>query len=240
MTTGKELAELAWKMVTDYYGPSKYRYDDTFDNSHGANYNVGLWEGGYWHSDCLGFVHIAVNGFSGDRSKLGGGAVMDSFVWNSNEDMTLYGYCSTHGKYPKADLKPGALLKSSGHVGLYIGEHTRDGITYNSAECTLDGAKGWIPTWTDLATGDRYLRQGGVRLRTSWTDWGYFDVIDYTEPKTDTFPDVTSDQPGYEAIEWAAAQGIVKGFSDGTFRPDEPLTRRQMCIMLQRFAKTLE
>jgi hypothetical protein len=38
-----------------------------------------------------------------------------------------------------------------------------------------------------------------------------------------------------EAIEWAAGSGLVNGFADGTFRPNEPVTRGQLCTILKRF-----
>ena len=36
---------------------------------------------------------------------------------------------------------------------------------------------------------------------------------------------------------WAAANGIVSGFGDGTFRPNEPATRAQAAVMLCGYAK---
>ena len=49
-----------------------------------------------------------------------------------------------------------------------------------------------------------------------------------------TFKDVTEKTSGYKQIMWAAENGIVKGYKDGTFRPSEPCTREQMCVMLYR------
>lgn len=36
---------------------------------------------------------------------------------------------------------------------------------------------------------------------------------------------------------WAAANNIAKGYDDGTFRPDDPLTRQDAILMLYRFFK---
>ena len=38
-------------------------------------------------------------------------------------------------------------------------------------------------------------------------------------------------------IAWAAANGIVTGFEDGTFRPDENVTREQTAAILYRYAQ---
>ena len=48
------------------------------------------------------------------------------------------------------------------------------------------------------------------------------------------FTDVTDDHP-VDAIEWAAEQGITKGYSATEFRPDEPLKRAHALIFLTRF-----
>ena len=40
-----------------------------------------------------------------------------------------------------------------------------------------------------------------------------------------------------EAVEWAAANNIVKGFTDGTFKPDKSVTREQLAAFLSRFAQ---
>ena len=40
----------------------------------------------------------------------------------------------------------------------------------------------------------------------------------------------------YKAILWCYTNGIVKGYSDGTFRPDNPIVRKDTMIMLYRLA----
>ncbi len=39
-----------------------------------------------------------------------------------------------------------------------------------------------------------------------------------------------------EAVRWASANGIVTGYADGTFRPDDPITRQQLAAILWRYA----
>jgi len=48
-----------------------------------------------------------------------------------------------------------------------------------------------------------------------------------TAANTLTFNDVSSDNPYYEAVTNLTAEGIINGFEDGTFKPDEPVTRAQ-------------
>lgn len=48
------------------------------------------------------------------------------------------------------------------------------------------------------------------------------------------FPDVPADSYYADAIQAAYGLGIVDGYSDGTFRPDAPLTRAAACTILYR------
>ena len=52
------------------------------------------------------------------------------------------------------------------------------------------------------------------------------------------FPDddVVPDAWYIEPIEWAVANGVIAGYDDGTFRPDEGITRAQVAVMLCRSA----
>jgi len=56
------------------------------------------------------------------------------------------------------------------------------------------------------------------------------------EPTSDKqFKDVSSDSPFYKAILWAAGEGITTGYDDGTFRPNQVVTRAQFVTFLWRF-----
>ena len=50
------------------------------------------------------------------------------------------------------------------------------------------------------------------------------------------FTDVPADSWYTDAVIWAAENGIVSGFGDGTFRPNDALTRAQAAVMLCAFA----
>ena len=54
------------------------------------------------------------------------------------------------------------------------------------------------------------------------------------EVKTGSFRDVTSAHWAFASVERAAEMGLVAGYSDGTFRPDTPVTRAQFVLMLWR------
>ena len=50
------------------------------------------------------------------------------------------------------------------------------------------------------------------------------------------FPDVTdTEQWYYKPVTWARKTGVVHGYEDGTFRPDEPVTRQEFAQMLYNY-----
>ena len=60
------------------------------------------------------------------------------------------------------------------------------------------------------------------------------------EPDADggaAFTDVAADAWYAEAVGWAAAEGIVDGYGDGRFGPDDALTREQLAAILYRYAR---
>lgn len=52
------------------------------------------------------------------------------------------------------------------------------------------------------------------------------------------FHDVPAGAWYAEAVRWAAGEGIITGYSDGSFRPGAPITREQFAVMLYRFQQS--
>ncbi len=50
------------------------------------------------------------------------------------------------------------------------------------------------------------------------------------------FSDVGDEAWYTEAVRWAASQGIVGGYGNGTFGPNDPITREQLAVMLWRYS----
>ncbi len=50
------------------------------------------------------------------------------------------------------------------------------------------------------------------------------------------FPDVAAGQWYSDAVAWAAANGIVSGYVNGNFGPDDYITREQLCTILCKYA----
>lgn len=51
------------------------------------------------------------------------------------------------------------------------------------------------------------------------------------------FTDVPAGQYYTGAVGWASSVGVVNGYEDDTFRPDDPITREQMAAILCRYAQ---
>ena len=48
------------------------------------------------------------------------------------------------------------------------------------------------------------------------------------------FSDVPADHYAHDAIQSAAAKGIASGYADGTFKPNNPVTKGQFAVMVAR------
>ena len=57
------------------------------------------------------------------------------------------------------------------------------------------------------------------------------------EAPAPAFPDVRADFYYAQPIAWAEANGIVTGYEDGTFGPEDNITREQLAAILYRFAR---
>ena len=49
------------------------------------------------------------------------------------------------------------------------------------------------------------------------------------------FSDVPPSHEAYGAVNWAADVGLTTGYTDGTFKPDRPLSKRHALVFMERF-----
>ena len=59
-------------------------------------------------------------------------------------------------------------------------------------------------------------------------------AFSFQESGEKQFKDLSKDEWYYDSMQTAAANGIVKGFDDGTIRPEESVTREDAAVMLFR------
>ena len=58
-------------------------------------------------------------------------------------------------------------------------------------------------------------------------------------PAAGTYRDVAAGRFYTPYVEWASQHGIVTGIGDGTFRPNQPVTRQEMAVILHRYAAAM-
>jgi hypothetical protein len=63
---------------------------------------------------------------------------------------------------------------------------------------------------------------------------GETGLAGYTPPSTPSFSDVATDYWAHKHIEYCRAEGVVNGYGDGTYGPENPVTRDQMAVYVAR------
>ena len=63
---------------------------------------------------------------------------------------------------------------------------------------------------------------------------------EFDAPATPSFSDVPTTHPFFAEIEWLKAEGITVGNADGTFAPDDAVSRQAMAAFLYRYADSPE
>ncbi|WMY78213.1 esterase-like activity of phytase family protein [Citricoccus sp. I39-566] len=61
---------------------------------------------------------------------------------------------------------------------------------------------------------------------------------DYTAPAESAFEDVPATGTHYEAISWAASEGLVNGYTDGLYKPYDPINRGEVAKVMYQYDLT--
>jgi trigger factor len=72
----------------------------------------------------------------------------------------------------------------------------------------------------------------GMAVTVLWRIEGAPDMAALDMP----FSDVDDDVWYCDAVKWAAAEGIINGYRDGTFRPNNTIYRQDLALILNRYA----
>lgn len=172
-------------------------------------------------------------------------------TWISRESYTLPQNSTAADLLNAAMDKHGFAVNNSGG---YVSAVTWNGTTL--AETDHGPYSGWMFTvngrFTSTSMNDTVLRSGDSVV------WQYVD--DYTteivwdddgsgtpsasgkpeearpEEACPSFPDVPADAWYAEAVEAVTAAGLFSGYCDGTFGPDDSVTRGQLAVILHRLA----
>ena len=68
------------------------------------------------------------------------------------------------------------------------------------------------------------------------------NVVGVCRPQYQPEPKIVDDVTGHwftPSVEWAREKGLIKNYPDGSFKPNQPITRAEACVMLERFYQLL-
>ena len=102
---------------------------------------------------------------------------------------------------------------------------------YELGTLTVTDANGSKLTLTDKGDG-KYtftMPAAKVTIRAAFVEKAPVSTLPFT--------DVAADAWYADAVNWAAAKGIVNGYGDGTFGPEDAITREQMAVLLYNYAR---
>lgn len=154
---------------------------------------------------------------------------------------------------PESIAAKASLARELGLAGIGFWELSQDsgGVLVQSARAAFTGTG-----FRDAAPGSWYAAAVERVSREGWMDGtapqtfspgvsvtrGMFAAILHRmegEPAAGACPfrDVPADHYCAAAAAWAAENGIVTGYGDGTFRPGDSITREQLAAMLYRYAE---
>ncbi len=146
-----------------------------------------------------------------------------------------------------------ALARDLALQGIGFWELSQDGgaVLIESAVSQLDGSPfADVSSGAWYATAVAYVHEQGWMTGTSANLFSPHLSISRSmaatilhrlagSPKAEnpSFPDVADDTWYTQAVAWAAEEGIVLGYENGRFGPEDPVTREQLAALLYRYAK---
>ena len=165
--------------------------------------------------------------------------VDDTTVWRSVPDLKV-AWAVGGSKYPNADKTGGGtmhgIITNTNSISIEMCDTIRNGV-YQASEATLANA---------AALGRELMAKYGIPLERVYR---HFDVTgkhcpsylvnaqkwaEFKKRLEVKIMDNTPSPAHKEGVEWAVANGILTGNSEGDLMLSQPVTRQQMCTMLHR------
>ena len=171
--------------------------------------------------------------------------VDDTTVWRSVPDLKV-AWSVGGSKYANADKTGGGtmygVITNTNSISIEMCDTIRNGV-YQASEATLANA-------ADL--GRELMEKYHIPIENVYR---HFDVTgkhcpsylvsaqkwaEFKKRLEVKIMDNTPSGAHKEGVEWAIANGILTGNSEGDLMLSQPVTRQQMCTMLYRFWKLME
>ena len=171
--------------------------------------------------------------------------VDDTTVWRSVPDLKV-AWSVGGSKYANADKTGGGtmygVITNTNSLSIEMCDTIRNGV-YQASEATLANA---------AALGRALMEKYDIPIENVYR---HFDVTgkhcpsylvsaqkwaEFKKRLEVKIMDNTPSGAHKEGVEWAIANGILTGNSEGDLMLSQPVTRQQMCTMLYRFWKLIE
>ena len=171
--------------------------------------------------------------------------VDDTTVWRSVPDLKV-AWSVGGSKYANADKTGGGtmygVISNTNSLSIEMCDTIRNGV-YQASEATLANA---------AALGRALMEKYDIPIENVYR---HFDVTgkhcpsylvnaqkwaEFKKRLEVKIMDNTPSGAHKEGVEWAIANGILTGNSEGDLMLSQPVTRQQMCTMLYRFWKLME
>ena len=171
--------------------------------------------------------------------------VDDTTVWRSVPDLKV-AWSVGGSKYANADKTGGGtmygVITNTNSISIEMCDTIRNGV-YQASEATLANA---------AALGRALMEKYGIPIENVYR---HFDVTgkhcpsylvnaqkwaEFKKRLEVKIMDNTPSGAHKEGVEWAIANGILTGNSDGDLMLSQPVTRQQMCTMCHRLWELIE
>ena len=171
--------------------------------------------------------------------------VDDTTVWRSVPDLKV-AWSVGGSKYANADKTGGGtmygVITNTNSLSIEMCDTIRNGV-YQASEATLANA---------AALGRALMEKYGIPIENVYR---HFDVTgkhcpsylvnaqkwaEFKKRLEVKIMDNTPSGAHKEGVEWAIANGILTGNSEGDLMLSQPVTRQQMCTMLHRLWELIE
>ena len=138
------------------------------------------------------------------------------------------------------DVNSGSVIFATNHLSVY-------GVGYTAPSQRFDDTKKhWAKDFIDYVVGrglldgsreNKFYPNEKMTRGMLVTALGKLAGVNVKKYETNSFTDVQNDSSYHPYIEWAYSKGVVYGIGDGTFAPDKSITREEMAVIFERYAK---
>lgn len=164
-------------------------------------------------SDELGYYRLNL-----DKANQGQGGTGLALLGNLEKEKTM-----RPGEYEWKGFSFDARARADAEGRLWLVLGTDSGFEAVSSYYLDDISLSWAEAADELITRGEAVRRMYDDLRPAGED-------------APDFADVDASSPCRAALGWAQRAGLVSGYGDGVFGPDDPLTVEQAAVILYRYA----